>query len=208
MSVYQDHVCQLIKMLQNLDRWLDEAVAYANECGFDPDLLVDARLRPDMFPLARQVQSACDTAKFAAARLTGTTAPKNPDEERTIAELKERIAFTVSYLEGFSPEDFEGSLDREFSLPMLQGARVYGRDFLSVLAAQRLLPPHDRLQHPPAQRRQARQARLPGQPAHAPARGGLRRRLPRGRGGRRLSALPLGIVCVPRRLCSSSWRPA
>ena len=78
-------------MLGNLERWLELAVANADRRKFDPNVLLDSRLAPDMFPLARQIGSACDTAKFTPARIKGKDAPKHADNEQTIDELRARI---------------------------------------------------------------------------------------------------------------------
>src|SRR5262245_51840928 len=89
---------ELQKLLRNLDGWLDKAVAHAQVKNFDPNVLLQMRLAPDMFPLVRQVQSACDQAKFGAARSAGKQPPSHPDTEQTIDELKKRIATVVAYL--------------------------------------------------------------------------------------------------------------
>lgn len=119
MPLYDACVPQMSKMLRNLDAWIDEAVAYAEEREFDPEHLTTARLSPDMFTLTQQVQSACDTAKFAAYRLGGKEAPRQADEEKTIAELKARIASTIEMIEAVARADFEGAADRVLELPFL-----------------------------------------------------------------------------------------
>ena len=91
MSAYQQ-VQQFTKMLRNLDGWIETAVAHASKKGFDPEVLVGLRLAPDQYPFVKQVQSSCDSAKFAAAYLSGHKAPAHPDTEKTIAELRDRIA--------------------------------------------------------------------------------------------------------------------
>ena len=101
-------VQQLTQMLKNLNAFLDKAQAFAEQKGFDVNNLAGARLAPDQFPLTRQVQTACDTAKFIGSRLSGKDAPVNEDNEKTVEELKARIAATVAYLEGFEASDFEG----------------------------------------------------------------------------------------------------
>jgi uncharacterized protein len=130
MSHIHSSVLQLKKMLLHLDAWLDKAVVYANAKAFDPVVLVGARLAPDQYPLARQVQSACDTAKFAAARLAGKEAPKHPDTEQTIAELRARIQTTTGYLGTFKPTDFDGAESRLVALPYLEGKVLTGDDYL------------------------------------------------------------------------------
>ena len=98
MNVY-DVIPQYAKMLHNLDGWLDKAAAHAQAKKFDVDTLVHARLAPDMYSLDRQIQSACDSAKFATAYLSGKTAPPHPDTEKTTAELRARIKSCLAFLE-------------------------------------------------------------------------------------------------------------
>ena len=120
---------EIAKMLRNLDGCLDKAVAYGGARKFDPDVLLGARLAPDMFPLIRQIQTACDTAKFAAARVSGKDAPSHPDTEKTMAEAKQRIATVVSYLDGFSADDFAGADTRTISLPRWEGKSMTAVDY-------------------------------------------------------------------------------
>lgn len=122
-------VLEMKKLLGNLDACIDKAVAFAGTKKFDPNVLLQARLAPDMFPFVRQVQSACDTAKFAAARVTGREPPKHPDTEQTIDELKQRIASVIGYLDSYSAKDFEGVEDRTISLPRWEGKSMTARDY-------------------------------------------------------------------------------
>lgn len=122
-------VLEMKKLLRNLDACIDKAVAFAAAKNFDPNVLLQARLAPDMFPFVRQVQSACDFAKFAAARVAGREPPKHPDTEQTIDELKQRIASVVGYLDSFSAADFEGAEDRTVSLPHWQGKSMTAFDY-------------------------------------------------------------------------------
>src|SRR5579872_6327313 len=103
--MYETQVAQFKKMLKSLDSWMVKAAAHADAKKFDVNQLCESRLIADMFPFAKQVQSTCDAAKFFAARLSGQTAPKHEDNEKTVAELRERIKKTVTYLEGFSAKD-------------------------------------------------------------------------------------------------------
>src|SRR5678815_5041035 len=74
-------IAQFVKMLDSLDRWLVAGVAYAEQRKFQPDVLAQSRLAPDQYELVRQVQSACDQAKYAAAYFSGQEAPSHPDTE-------------------------------------------------------------------------------------------------------------------------------
>jgi hypothetical protein len=117
------------KMLGNLDRWLEKTVAFAEARKFDPNTLLHARLAPDMFPLSRQIQSACDGAKFLAARTSGKEPPKHPDDETTVEQLRARIANVREYLAGFSPEDFSGAEARVVPLGFMPGKGLSAEDF-------------------------------------------------------------------------------
>jgi hypothetical protein len=130
MNVYAASVSQMKKMLTNLDKWLDIAVEHAKKKSFEPNVLVDLRLVPDQYPLVRQVQAACDNAKFAAARLAGKDPPSHPDTEKTVEELKARIQKVLTYLGEFSEKDFEGAETRKVTLSFLEGKHLLGRDYL------------------------------------------------------------------------------
>lgn len=133
MSIYEDSVVQMKKMLLNIDRWVEAGVAHAQKKSFDPGVLLSLRLYPDMFPLVRQIQATCDTAKFTAARLSGQEAPKHPDTEQTVDEIRARIRACVAYLDTFKAEDFQGAEDRVIELPFLEGKVLRGRDYLHEL---------------------------------------------------------------------------
>lgn len=130
--MYDSTVPQLDKMLGNLDTWLADAEAWAEERGFDVDRLVRARLFPDMFSLDRQVQSCCDTAKFLGSRLSGVDAPSHPDDEQTIEQLRARIASTRSFLATLDREAFAGAEDKKLFLPFLNGGYVLGEEYVTA----------------------------------------------------------------------------
>lgn len=127
-------VHQARKMLQNLDRWLTAGEESAKKRSFDPAVLLAARLAPDQYPLTRQVQAACDAAKFLAARLGGKTPPSHPDTEQTIEELHARIRTVVEYLDTFTPADFEGADSRTVPLPFAKGKAMKGADYAVEMA--------------------------------------------------------------------------
>jgi hypothetical protein len=129
-----DVVPQYAKMLHNLEHWLDKAAAHAKAKGFELDTLVHARLAPDMYSLDRQIQSACDTAKFSAAYLSGKEAPVNPDTEKTIAELRARIQACLAFLETITPADVVGAEERKVAPKWMQGKWVKGEQFLMQMS--------------------------------------------------------------------------
>ena len=100
-----------------LSALLEKGLAYATARKFDPSVLVNARLAPDMFPLSRQVQIACDLAKNSVARLAALEPPRFEDNEKTIEELRTRVARTVDYLKSVPASAFEGAEDRDIRVP-------------------------------------------------------------------------------------------
>lgn len=127
--MYYELFGQMKKQLAQLDTWFDAATTFAKEKGFDPNVLVEARLAPDQFALARQVQIACDTAKLAASRLSGKDAPSQVDSEKTLDELRARVHSVIAYLDGFSAKDFEGAATRTVSQPRWEGKTMSGADY-------------------------------------------------------------------------------
>jgi hypothetical protein len=115
-SMYQASVPAFLSMLKNLTAIMDKAEAFAAEHKIAPEVLINWRLAPDMFPFVRQVQIAADFAKGTTARLAGAEVPSYADEEKTFAELKARIAKTVKFVQGFSAKDIDGSEARDISL--------------------------------------------------------------------------------------------
>lgn len=103
--------------LKTLLSLLEKAQAHAEAAGIDPDAYVEARLFEDMLPLSGQIQRASDSAKGAMARLTGTDAPVMADEERTFADLRDRIARTLAYVESVPASAFDGAETREVVVP-------------------------------------------------------------------------------------------
>ncbi|TAN54488.1 MAG: DUF1993 family protein [Betaproteobacteria bacterium] len=117
-SMYQASAPRFASMLSNLAGILDKAAAHAEARKIDPQVLLASRLYPDMFPLARQVQIACDNAKGAVARLAGLEVPKHEDSEKTFDELKARIAKTVAFVDSIRPAQVNGSESRDIHLKL------------------------------------------------------------------------------------------
>ena len=130
-SIYHASVPVFVRGFAQLSGLLDKAVADAEARKIEPDVLVNARLAPDMRPLSAQVQMASDTAKGAAARLAGVEVPGFADTETSFPELQERIAKTVAFLEGLPEAGFAGAEQRPITLK-LRGAEVTlsGADYL------------------------------------------------------------------------------
>ena len=127
--MYDLQLNQFKKMLKNLDNCLAKAAAHSDAKKFDVNNFVECRLIADMFPLVKQVQSSCDSAKFFAARLAGKEAPKHEDNEKTFAELRERIKKVLTYLETFSAKDFANAKNLRVSPGWAQGKWMTADEF-------------------------------------------------------------------------------
>jgi uncharacterized protein len=127
--LYAITVTQYQKMLSNLSACLAKAALYAEVKKFDVDVLLNSRLAPDQFNFTRQIQIACDTAKFGAARLCGKEAPSHPDTETSLPELQARIQTVQTYLASFSEQDFAGADERHVSQPRWEGKYLTGLEF-------------------------------------------------------------------------------
>ncbi|MEY8874911.1 MAG: DUF1993 family protein [Leptothrix sp. (in: b-proteobacteria)] len=105
-------------MLSNLDHCLAQAQAHAAAKKFDVEVLFGVRLAPDMLPLSVQVRIACDAAKLCCARLGGLEAPKFADDEKTFAELRERIAKTLAWIATVPTAAIDGTEDKDITFPV------------------------------------------------------------------------------------------
>lgn len=113
LSMYQASVPVFKQMLGGLSGVLAKAEAHATARNITPAALLQARLYPDMFPLLRQVQVACDFAKSVSARIAGVEVPGFEDKEESFADLQARIAKTLAFLDGLSAAQIDGSEARQ-----------------------------------------------------------------------------------------------
>jgi hypothetical protein len=116
-SMYSASVPVFVRMLGNLGVWLDKAEAHAKAKKFDTSVYLSARLAPDMLPFTNQIQIACDGAKFGVARLSGVEAPKFSDNESSFAELRERVAKTLAFVQSVPAASIDGTEDKEITVP-------------------------------------------------------------------------------------------
>lgn len=118
-TFYELTIVSLLRSLNKLDDLISKAEAYVEQ---DPEIheatMVQARLFPNMRPFVFQIRVATDTAKGAAARLTGSELPSWPDDEETLAQLHERVGKAISFLSGFKAEDFDGAESRTIELKL------------------------------------------------------------------------------------------
>jgi uncharacterized protein len=116
LTMYQASVPVFVQYLNSLEVLLDKAKAMCAAKKIDELVITGSRLAPDMFPLSRQIQIACDFAKGASARLAGADVPAWEDNEKTIDELKARIRKTADFIQGFKTAQIAGSEERDIKL--------------------------------------------------------------------------------------------
>jgi uncharacterized protein len=119
LNMYDVSIPVLVRGLTNLASIIDKAAAHAEAKKIDPVVLAQSRLYPDMLPLTKQVQIACDSAKGCGARLAGIETPKHEDNEVNLADLKHRVAKTLDFLKSIPAEKLAGAETRaiEIKLP-------------------------------------------------------------------------------------------
>jgi uncharacterized protein len=136
MTFYDATVPAFLQILNSLTGLLTKAEAYCNARNIKPEVLLGARLFPDMYPLTRQVQTACDFAAKTCARLTGGEVPSVPDTETTFDELKQRLARTIDYVKALKPAQFDGADTRDVTFPVgpSNSMTMKGQQYLSNFA--------------------------------------------------------------------------
>lgn len=133
MNLYDATIPVFTKFLKNMESWIDKAVAFADAKKADPEVILNARLAIDMYPFIRQIQAACDQAKYTAAKLAGKEPPSHPDTEKSLAEIRARLHAVIDYLATFKPEDFAGAEARSCSHAWMGGKTMRGGDYLDHL---------------------------------------------------------------------------
>jgi hypothetical protein len=129
--MYYLAIRQFARTLTNLDAILGKANSYAEARKFDVNNYCTSRLFPDMLPLTNQIRISTDMAKAAAANLSGKEAPKFEDNEKTFEELRARLRRCISYLEGFSPADFEKVTSKTvIKIAFPQGKALHADEYL------------------------------------------------------------------------------
>lgn len=125
---------QFMNALVSLKGILTKAKTWGEPKKIEMETFFQTRLAPDMFPLGRQIQIACDNAKGAAARLTGVTAPVFEDNEKTFDDYINRIHKTMAFLEGIKPEQFNGYETKTIEFPWYPGKYLTGKDYVAQYA--------------------------------------------------------------------------
>ena len=136
MSFYDATVPAFLQVLNSLSGLLTKAEAHSKAKNIQPEVLLGARLYPDMLPLSRQIQLASDFAAKGCARLAHSEVPSTPDTEKTFDELKQRLAKTIEYVKSFKPAQFEGADTKDVTFPVgpNNNMTLKGQQFLSAFA--------------------------------------------------------------------------
>jgi hypothetical protein len=114
--MYTTSVPVFKQLLLALKAILAQADAYAAAKSIEPDVLLQTRLYPDMFPLLKQVQIAADFSRGISARLAGIEVPSFEDNEKSFADLDALLTRTLAFLDSVKPAQFEGSEKKEIVL--------------------------------------------------------------------------------------------
>lgn len=115
-SMYDSSIPVFVRQLKALSACLEKAEAYCAAKKIEPAVMADQRLIADMFPLSRQIQIACDFAKGAAARLAGADVPSWEDNEKSLADLRTRIARTIDFVNATSRDRLADAATRDISI--------------------------------------------------------------------------------------------
>ena len=136
MSFHDATVPAFLQILGSLSGLLTKAEAHCAAKNIQPEILLGARLYPDMLPFSKQIQLVCDFAAKGCARLTHSEVPTTPDTEKTFDELKARLAATAAYLKTFTPAQFDGADSREVTFPVGpdKTLTLKGQQFLNAFA--------------------------------------------------------------------------
>jgi len=141
MSFYEAAVPAYLQILNSLTGILTKAEAHCTAKKIEPEVVLGARLYPDMLPLSKQVQFVGDFAMKGCARLTGSEVPSTPDTEKSFEELKQRLAKAIDYVKAFKPAQFDGGETRQVTFPSGpdKTTTLTGQQFLSHFSMPNLL---------------------------------------------------------------------
>ncbi len=134
MHTYDLTIASFIRSLSALSSILEKAKAYADTKKIDFSVLLQTRLAPDQFPLAKQLQITTDVAKALVPRLTPINALTLTDTETTYEEFQDRISSVVSYLRTVKPEDLENFSGKQITFPFYPGKFLSADDYIPQYA--------------------------------------------------------------------------
>jgi uncharacterized protein len=124
-SMYEASIPHFVRMLSNISSSLDKACVFAGDRNIDECVLMNARLAPDMYPLSQQIQIVSDMARACAGRLAGLEIPRYESNEVTFADLKSRIARTITFLQSIDEESINNSYGQPITIKLPDKEVVY-----------------------------------------------------------------------------------
>ena len=130
MNLYNATIPLFTKFLGAVSGWLDKLEADATARKYAPGVILNYHMAPDQYSFLKQIQAACDTAKFAVAKMAGKDAPAHADTEVTVADLRARLATVITYLNTFTPADFVGCEERSCTHVWMGGKTLRAGDYL------------------------------------------------------------------------------
>ena len=114
-TLYSGFVPVCLQLLGGLKTVLQKCEAHTTEQKWDPAVVLNLRLYPDMFTLERQVRQVCNHA-LGAARVAGVDLPSLPDQDNSFAEVQSRIDKTVAFLKGLRANQIDGKDDSQVTV--------------------------------------------------------------------------------------------
>jgi len=119
---------------------LKKGEEHARALGVEDSVMLAARLYPDMLPLSRQVQIACDNAARGAARLAGLEMPGFPDTEATFPELMARCDAAMAFVNSADDAKINANACETLQIPLgPQTVPMQGRQYLTSFVLANML---------------------------------------------------------------------
>ena len=163
-SLYDAAVTPCAQQLGALVGIIDKAAAHCATNKIEESTLLQDRLYPDMFCLARQIRQSADFAMNTGGRLAGVTPPAMPAvDDTSFAAAKSRVETALGFVKSLTRAQVDGAegkviaLDRRRQRPEIEGQQLSA----TVRPAEFLLLCNDGVQHTASSRRADRQAGLP-----------------------------------------------
>lgn len=134
MNLFEIAIPQVTRSIGQVRTWLDKAQAHAEQKKFDPQVLLTARLAPDQWHLARQIQGIAGTPFFFAALLRGAEPPRPSELEPTLDAVRTRLDDALTHVRGLKPEDFQGAEERVIPMPFAPSKGMRAPAFVTQFA--------------------------------------------------------------------------
>lgn len=108
----------LSQMFAALDGVLEKGARHARAAKVEESVLLNWRLAPDMLPMRRQVEIACDIVSRGLARMAGAALPPTPEAGDTFAALRKRVAAARDFVAALDEAKIDADPGGEISFPV------------------------------------------------------------------------------------------